>query len=313
MYFKSNVYLNEFTINFEKYTSYPDISNIWTHMFIKSDDRFILKLYIKDLCERKLHMGLSENKVIIKENTYHIYNDIFKVDLEYINDMNSFVEYLNEVTTKKPMFDCCKIFILENIDCVHQNKHILSILTSNVDRNFAYFIVTGKKNIHHDFIESRMLTIRLPILSIKELMEFCEKNNIEVSKKQLQNLHKNSSSLLNMLLNLDMNVYKPIVDDVDTLLKLIIKSASKKNIGIVNYLQLVRENMYKLQSYNIKHDYICKRLIYIISKTYPKKNDLVHFVVTKVAELQHTIMVKSSKPMCHFEHFFIMIYERLVN
>ena len=178
MYLKSNVYLNEFANNLKTYTSYPDITEIWTNMYIKSVDRFILKSYINHLCETTLKMNVEKTLVKIKENTYNIHKDIFKVDLRYVNDYNIFVDYLRDIVSKKPLYRSHKLVILENIDCISQNRHILSILSSSIDKNYAYFILTGKREIKNDLLNSRFLTVRLPVFTYQELLYFCKVNNV---------------------------------------------------------------------------------------------------------------------------------------
>ena len=310
MYLKSNVYLNEFANNLKTYTSYPDITEIWTNMYIKSVDRFILKSYINHLCETTLKMNVEKTLVKIKENTYNIHKDIFKVDLRYVNDYNIFVDYLRDIVSKKPLYRSHKLVILENIDCISQNRHILSILSSSIDKNYAYFILTGKREIKNDLLNSRFLTVRLPVFTYKELLYFCKVNNVEISDKELKKIQQNANSLYHILLNLQVNSNKLIIDDVDKLLKNILKSVSSNSTSIIQYLQSVRDGIYKLQSYNIKEDFICKRLIHTILKLYSKRTELIHFAVNQVAELQHKLSHTSSKPMCHFEYFFIAFYER---
>ena len=310
MYLKSNVYLNEFANNLKTYTSYPDITEIWTNMYIKSVDRFILKSYINHLCETTLKMNVEKTLVKIKENTYNIHKDIFKVDLRYVNDYNIFVDYLRDIVSKKPLYRSHKLVILENIDCISQNRHILSILSSSIDKNYAYLILTGKREIKNDLLNSRFLTVRLPVFTYKELLYFCKVNNVEISDKELKKIQQNANSLYHILLNLQVNSNKLIIDDVDKLLKNILKSVSSNSTSIIQYLQSVRDGIYKLQSYNIKEDFICKRLIHTILKLYSKRTELIHFAVNQVAELQHKLSHTSSKPMCHFEYFFIAFYER---
>lgn len=310
MYLKSNVYLNEFANNLKTYTSYPDITEIWTNMYIKSVDRFILKSYINHLCETTLKMNVEKTLVKIKENTYNIHKDIFKVDLRYVNDYNIFVDYLRDIVSKKPLYRSHKLVILENIDCISQNRHILSILSSSIDKNYAYFILTGKREIKNDLLNSRFLTVRLPVFTYQELLYFCKVNNVEISDKELKKIQQNANSLYHILLNLQVNSNKLIIDDVDKLLKNILKSVSSNSTSIIQYLQSVRDGIYKLQSYNIKEDFICKRLIHTILKLYSKRTELIHFAVNQVAELQHKLSHTSSKPMCHFEYFFIAFYER---
>ena len=310
MYLKSNVYLNEFANNLKTYTSYQDITEIWTNMYIKSVDRFILKSYINHLCETTLKMNVEKTLVKIKENTYNIHKDIFKVDLRYVNDYNIFVDYLRDIVSKKPLYRSHKLVILENIDCISQNRHILSILSSSIDKNYAYFILTGKREIKNDLLNSRFLTVRLPVFTYQELLYFCKVNNVEISDKELKKIQQNANSLYHILLNLQVNSNKLIIDDVDKLLKNILKSVSSNSSSIIQYLQSVRDGIYKLQSYNIKKDFICKRLIHTILKLYSKRTELIHFAVNQVAELQHKLSHTSSKPMCHFEYFFIAFFER---
>lgn len=312
MYLKSNVYLNEFANNFKIYTSYPDITEVWTNLYIKSVDRFILKSYIHHLCDETLQMCMQESLVNIKDNIYNIYKDIVKIDLRYLNDVNSFIEYLKDVISKKPLFRSHKIIILENVDCINQNRLLLSFLSSAIDKNHAFFILTGKMELKNELINSRFLTILLPVLTFNELLNFCKKNNVEISDKQLQNITKKTNSVYNILLNLQVNSNKPIVDDVDNLLKTILKSISSKSTSPIQYLKSVRDGIYKLQSYDVKENYICRRLLDTIFKMFAKQTDLIHFAVNQIAELEHKLSHASSKPMCHFEYFFIAFYERVL-
>ena len=311
MYFKSNVYLNEFANNFKTYTSYPDITDVWTNIHIKSVDRFILKSYIHHFCQNTLKMCMDKNVFVIKENTYHIYKDIVKIDISSINNHNAFIEYLKELVSKKPMFGDHKLFILENIECTYHTKSIFSLIASSIDKNHAYFIVTGQNEIKNDFLQSRMITIRLPAITQLELKKFCELNHIDASVKQQQKIQSNTESICQVLLNMNVNSNKPIANDVDVEFKSILKTIHKqKSLG--HYLQLVRDTIYKLQTYNVKHTHICKRLLHVICKMYAKNESVIHFSINLVADLQHKLQSEVSKPLCHYEYFFLLFYERVV-
>ena len=311
MYFKSNVYLNEFASNFKTYTSYPDITDVWTNIHIKSVDRFILKAYIHHFCQNNLKICMDKDVFVIKENTYHIYKDIVKIDISSVNNHNVFIEYMKELVSKKPLFGNNKLFILENIECTYHTNSIFSLIASSIDKNHAYFIVTGQNEIKNDFLQSRMITIRLPAITQLELKKFCELNHIDASVKQQQKIQSNTESIYEVLLNMNVNSNKPIANDVDVEFKSIIKTVHTQKY-LVQYLQLVRDTIYKLQTYNIKHTYICKRLLHVICKLYAKNESLIHFSVNHVADLQHKLQSEISKPLCHYENFFLLFYERVV-
>jgi len=311
MYLKSNVYLNEFANNFKTYTSYPDITDVWTNIHIKSVDRFILKAYIQHFCQNTLKMCMDKHVFVIKENTYHIYKDIVKIDISSVNNHNVFIEYMKELVSKKPMFGDHKLFILENIECIYQTKPIFSLIASSIDKNHAFFIVTGQNEIKNDFLQSRMITIRLPAITQLELKKFCELNHIDASVKQQQKIQSNEDSICQVLLNINNNLNKPIANDIDIEFKNILKTIHKQK-SPVHYLQLVRDTLYKLQVYNVKHTHICKRLLHVIRKLYAKNESVIHFSINHVADLQHKLQSDVSKPLCHYEYFFLLFYERVV-
>ena len=85
----------------------------------------------------------------------------------------------------------------------------------------------------------------------------------------------------------------------------------KKTKNIESYILKVRETIFRLLAYNISSADISKHIFNTIFEKYKKNNDILHQLIHEISIMEHNVIL-SSKPIFHYEFFFIKLY-KIVN
>ena len=136
--------------------------------------------------------------------------------------------------------------------------------------------------------------------------KYANDNHIENASNILEQFNIVNSDLYTKLIALHTGSYKNhIYDEIYKLVEI-----CKKSKIIPTYLSKVRVTYYKIIIYNISHPKLCNIILNCILKKYNKKNyfNKIHHIIHELSILE-TNIIKSSKPLYHYELFFLKLFK----
>ena len=303
MYSNTPIYLNEFRVNFKKYINFLDTALIDYSMLIHGRDSLIVSTYLKTCIDNILSTN-NLAQVIIEDNEYGISKNIIYCDAKQINNTTSFVKYVYEIAKRKTLFGGFMYVVIEEIGLIP--KTIQNILSRAIDTcpQMKLIVSTTNSSSVHYSLSSRMVLKRIPCITQKQLVHFCDVNHIEVDRTYISSLlRKCDDSIYPILLTLETGKNTNIIQ-----LKFnkLLNSIAKCKRPTV-FIQDVRDCVYSLLNFNIPKSHICKELFKCSYRKYKKNVKIVQFVIEGVGILEHRILL-ASKPLYHFEYFFVRLF-----
>ena len=307
-----SIHLNNFITNFKSYFDYDYKIPISSNLNIYSCDSYLNECYLQELL--KFHFtNVNTVPKQISGIDIHCNNNFNIIDMYSLSSFQAFILYIKElVKNTHVLLNSKHIYILKNfnnisisnqqlfLNCLDHQKHTIFItLTSNLSRII-------------EPIKSRFMHIRLDTSQFKtNLWKYCEENcdlnNIkkkEVIKQIEQPTFKLSSFIL--------NVHTPSYFDILSKELSSIINSIKKTKNIESYIIKVRETIFRLLAYNISSADISKHIFNTIFEKYKKNNDILHQLIHEISIMEHNIIL-SSKPIFHYEFFFIKLYKIINN
>lgn len=306
-----SIHLNNFIDNVKSIFEYNYEIPIISHFSIYSCDSFLNELYLNEI----LKFNFDNIKTIPKQiSGIDIqYNPNFNIiDMFSLSNFSSFMTYIKELVKNTHVLVNSKhIYILKNFNNLSFTNQQLFVNCLDHQKNTVFIILSTNLSRIIDSVKSRFFNIRLDTSEHKKkLLKYYEENcDLTVIKKKdiIKQIESPTFNLASFILNVHTPSYFDIISKE---LSLIINSI-KKTKNIESYIIKVREIIFKFLAYNISSADISKYILNIVFEKYKKNNDIIHFVIHEISTLEHNI-ISSSKPIFHYELFFLKLY-KIVN
>ena len=307
-----SIHLNNFIDKFKSHFDYNYKISIFSNLSIYSCDCFLNELYLNEI----LKFNFNNIKTIPKQISgieIH-YNPNFNIiDMFSLSSFSSFMTYIKELIKNKHVLVNSKhVYILKNFNSLTFTNQQLFVNCLDHQRNTVFIILSTNLSRVIDSIKSRFTNLRLDTFECKKgLLKYCEENcDLTVIKKKeiIKQLDLPTFKLSSYILS----VHTPSYFDILSKELSVIINSIKKTKNIESYIIKVREIIFKLLAYNISSPDICKHILNVLFEKYKKNNEMLHLIIHEIAVLERNI-ISSSKPIFHYEFFFLKLYKIINN
>ena len=234
----------------------------------------------------------------------HIWNELpyvetdyyFEIDMahpEFPKDIDMIINFLLSIIKNKCIYLSRHIFILKNIDVIHNNNsQAFRVILERFSGNVLFIATTNKLNMIERPILSRMILFRIPIPSEAEqkliLYKLTNKKTIRyIDRNLVKNIFFNETPIIAQIKVLPTLLYPPIQEFIDT-------TCDKET---------VRKFAYKLYQHGISIQYIVIDLLHFIED----ENTKINFI-SKVTDIECISCKTDSSKVCFFIEFILHIY-----
>lgn len=275
------------------------------YLLLTCEDTFLLKCYLNSMLLNKFNttQTLEETK---NDLTYqhNIHFNIYQCTSISTN-FASFVQYISNMFKHKSLFNKKKTIILNDIH--HLTKQQQHILTSLIDKQHSYNILCTTSDISKvsNVLKSRFFCKSIDANHKNEILHSLAKYD-NIDTHILQDCIKLDKKLYASVLYMYYQIHSSIIEDE---LSQLMISLKRKQKHITTFILKIRDVMYKILSFNIPHSNVCRTILTLLAKKF-KKHPILPKIISNVAKLEHTLL-KSSKPIYHYEYFFLHIYSIL--
>jgi DNA polymerase III delta prime subunit len=227
---------------------------------------------------------------------YHLWNDMpytetdyyFEIDMahpEFPKDIELIIAFLLSIIKNKCIYLSRHIFILKNIDVIHNNNsQAFRVILERFSGNVLFIATTNKLNMIERPILSRMTMFRIPIPTEKEqksvLYKLTNKKTIRyIDQNLVKNIFFNETIIMSQIKTLPKLLYPPIQEFIDR----------------VYDKEEVRKFSYKLYQHTISIQDIVKDLLHFIEDDTTK----IKFI-QQVADIEYMSCKTDSSKVCFF-------------
>ena len=230
----------------------------------------------------------------------HLWNDLpyietdyyFEIDMEhpeFPKDIDTIINFLLSIIKNKCIYISRHIFILKNIDIIHNNNaQAFRVILERFSGTVLFIATTNKINMIERPILSRMFIFRIPIPSEAEqkaiLHKLTNKKTVRyLGRNLIKNIFFNESAIVSKI-KIPHLLYPPIEEFVES----------------INDKDSVRKFAYKLYQHGIKIQDIVKDLMTYI----PDDTNKVYFI-ERVAEIECMGCKTDSSKVCFFIEYIL--------
>ena len=303
------IYLSDFKQSFEKYFHVLPIIQENLNLMLYSNDSFLTECYLNTALSKVFDNTTTTekytfNNILFSYNTNYVIFDIKLCSSQFDELVNHFeIVSNNQVLFKKKL-----ILIIKNIHFLNRNQqYVFARLYDSLQK--LYTIITTTEIISKIIIQiqSRACVFKIPNKDLKDIiLKYANDNHIENASGILEQCDIVKTDLYTKLIALHTGSYKNYV--YNELCKLV--EICKKSKVITTYLSKVRAAYYKIIIYNISHPVICNIICTCVLKKFNKKSNIakIHSIIHELSVLEINI-TKSSKPLYHYELFFLKLFK----
>lgn len=230
----------------------------------------------------------------------HLWNELpyvetdyyFEIDMEhpeFPKDIDTIINFLLSIIKNKCIYISRHIFILKNIDVIHNNNsQAFRVILERFSNNVLFIATTNKINMIERPILSRMIVFRIPVPSETEqktiLHKLTNKKTVHyLGRNLVKNIFFNESAIISKI-KIPKLLYPPIEEFVEN----------------ENDKESVRKFAYKLYQHGIKiQDIVKDLLIYITDET-----QKIQFI-KKVTEIECMSCKTDSSKVCFFIEYIL--------
>jgi DNA polymerase III delta prime subunit len=230
----------------------------------------------------------------------HLWNDLpyietdyyFEIDMEhpeFPKDIDTIINFLLSIIKNKCIYISRHIFILKNIDVIHNNNaQAFRVILERFSSTVLFIATTNKINMIERPILSRMFIFRIPIPSEAEqkaiLHKLTNKKTVRyLGGNLIKNIFFNEIAIASKI-KIPKLLYPPIEEFVES----------------VNDKESVRKFAYKLYQHCIKIQDIVKDLMTYITDD----NQKIDFI-QRVAEIERMSCKTDSSKVCFFIEYIL--------
>jgi len=234
----------------------------------------------------------------------HLWNELpyietdyyFEIDMEhpeFPKDIDTIINFLLSIIKNKCIYISRHIFILKNIDVIHNNNsQAFRVILERFSNNVLFIATTNKINMIERPILSRMVVFRIPIPSETEqkaiLHKLVNKKTVRyLSRNLVKNIFFNESAIVSKI-KIPKLLYPPIEEFVQ---------------NEHNDKESVRKFAYKLYQHGIKIQDIVKDLLTYITDD-PRQIQFIE----RVAEIECMGCKTDSSKVCFFIEYILHIF-----
>ena len=303
------IYLSDFKNSFDKYFSILPIIQENLNLLIYNHDSFLIECYLNSALS-SVFDNITTTEKFTFNNVPFLYNISFVIfDLTVIvSQFDDLVQYFDHISNNQVIFSKKLILFIKNLHVLNRNQQcVFARLFDSLQK--IYTIIVTSNNISKIIIQihSRLSILKIPINNLDEnIIKYANDNHIENASNILQQCNILDNDLYTKLMALHIGSYKNYI--YNEIYKLI--ESCKKSKIVSTYLSKVRAAYYKIIVYNISHPYLCNIISNCVFKKYYKKSnaDKIHSITHQISVLEHNI-IKSSKPLYHYELFFLKLFK----
>jgi len=278
------IHLSNFTKNFKSYFDFNYKIPLTSNLNIYSCDNFLNECFLNEI----LKFNFNNTKTIPKQITGIdiSFNPNFNIiDMFSLPSFQLFMSYIKELVKNTHVLSNSKhVYILKNFNNVSFANQQLFINCLDHQKHTVFIILSTNLSRINDALKSRFSNIRLDTSQFKsKLWKYCEENcDLTLIKKKdiIKQIEQPTFQLSAFILN----VHTPSYFDV------IYKDLS----SIINSIKKT------------------KNIVNIIFEKNKKNNDIIHSLIHEISVLEHNIIL-SSKPIFHYEFFFLKMYKIINN
>lgn len=303
------IYLSDFKLSFNKYFFIDPIIQDNLNLLIYINDLFLLECYINSALSAVFD-NINTSEKITFNNVPFLYNVNFVIfDFSVIvSQFDDTIQHFEQISKNQVIFRKKHIIILKNVHFLNKNQQlILSRIFDKLKHTHTIILTTINISKIISQLQSRISCFRIPKKNINNvIINYANDNNIENVSDILQQCNMFNTDLYSTLIALHTGSYKNHV--YDEFYKLV--EICKKSKVIPTYLSKVRATYYKIIIYNVNHPYICNIILLCIIKKYNKKSNFIKInnIVNEISLLEYNVS-KSSKPLYHYELFFLKLFK----
>ena len=305
------IYLNEFKKNFNVHTTVQNIIFDDLNVMLYCNDIFYMDCYLEQNLRSRLNIDADDQIKRSIQQTHNgvpfLYNSNFS-EFDFTNCVSMFddtMTYLDHISSNKGIVNHKVILVLKNVHLLSKSQQfVLSRLIEKLQRSFMIILTTQKLSKIVTQLQSRLMCLNINKYDLKTLLHSYIEENILDSTVTNDIIKADNVGLRAAILALHTGTYRNFVEEEMTALV----SQVKKMKVIGNYIDRVREVIYKLLIFNIAHSDICKSILTSVIKKYKKQPDIVKSMVRVITKLDSDLLA-SSKPLYHFEHCFLWLYK----
>lgn len=303
------IYLSDFKQSFNNYFSVLPIIQENLNLLIYTNDIFLIECYLNTALSNVYDNVLTCEKFTFN-NVPFLYNINFVIfDLTSIHSQfDELTQYFDHISNNQVIFKKKLILIIKNIHILTRNQqYIFSRLYDSLQKVYTIIITTNNISKIIVQLQSRLSVLKIPVNNLNEnIIKYANDNHIENASKILEQCNIVNTDLYTKLIALHTGSYKNhIYDEIYKLIEI-----CKKSKIVPTYLSKVRAAYYKIIIYNISHSQLCNIILNCIIKKYNKKSNFskIHHIIHDLSILECNI-IKSSKPLYHYELFFLKLFK----
>lgn len=236
----------------------------------------------------------------------HLWNDLpytethyyFEFDMahpEFPKDIEQIITFLLSIIKNKCIYLKRHIFIIKNIDVIHNNNsQAFRVILERFSSNVLFIATTNKLNMIERPILSRMILFRIPIPTEEEqkciLHKLTNKKTVRyIDRNLVKNIFFNESPIITQMKTLPTLLYPPLQDFIDNC-----NTYTKED---------VRKFAYKLYQHGIGISDITKDLLCFIKDDIIKMN-----FIKKVTDIEHMSCKTDNSKVCFFIEYLLHTY-----
>lgn len=303
------IYLSDFKQSFKNYFSVLSVIQENFNLIVYSNDIFLLECYLNTALSNVFD-DINTTEKYTFNNVQFLYNINFVIfDIIFCSSQfDDLVQYLDHISNNQVIFKKKLILIIKNIHILNRSQqYIFARLIDSLQKVYTIIVTTNNISKILIQIQSRLTVFKIPNTNINEnIIKFANDNHIKNASNILEQCDIVKTDLYTKLIALHTGSYKNYI--YDELYKLI--EICKKSKVVPTYLSKVRAVYYKIIIYNISHAQICNIILNCVLKKYNKKSQIenIHHIIHELSILEASI-IKSSKPLYHYELFFLKFFK----
>lgn len=276
-------------------------------VLIHSNDMFYLECVLRTQMRNHFKSVKTSTKKTFNGVEFESNEEFVVFDMKEVNSQFAeFNEYIKFLCQNKAIFNTKKMMIVKNIHCVSSTHQLwFSHNISALMRSYGIIATALKTNTVNPQILSHFVPIRRYPRMKSLLTRYAEyTKSVEDTEEIIQTCLKYDKDLLASLMAIHTKSCSIFVEhDIQ---KIVVSIKKTKNVGI--FIGKVRAFVHKFMIYNVPHQHILRAIWHCINAKYKKKHSIRTLLLSELCTLD-TNLLRASKPLYHYERFFLVFFD----
>lgn len=304
------IYLSDFKDSFENYVHVLPVFQNGLNVVLLNNDNFVIDCYLHTALKKTFsnNINTSENETFNGVPFRYNFNySMFDVS-EIASMFDNFIHYLDHISQNQLVFNNKLTIIVLNVHLLNKSQqHVFARVFDSLKKNYTVVVTSTSLSKLVQQIASRFTCVRIQTTDLESIVvKYASEHCITYDPQLLKNSLSTYNSLYPLLLALHSGLSTNIVfGEVSKIVE-----TCKKSRIIPTMLAKIRTNLYKLFIYNITHSQLCQFIYMSIFQKYNKKLSIENMqtIIHHLSTLEYNLL-KCSKPIYHYELFFLNLFK----